>query len=199
MPLLMNFALFQIGWFACVLGGAHNLPWLGSFAVLVVVALHLWRAVQPTREAALVLSAGAIGAVFESTLVFLGLMSYPSGTVIAGTAPHWLIAMWMLFATTLNVSLRWLRGRWLLAALLGAVFGPLTYYGGAKLGGMSFENVRLALVALAAGWACWMPLLSWLSEHLDGTRESLAAAGAAGGEVGAGPAPRVAEAAPAVV
>ncbi|UCE89530.1 MAG: DUF2878 domain-containing protein [Pseudomonadota bacterium] len=175
MPMLLNFALFQIGWFACVLGGANNLPWLGSVTVLIVVALHLGRAVQPAREATLVLGAGAIGAIYDSTLVSLGLMSYPSGTVIAGTAPHWLIAMWMLFATTLNVSLRWLRGRWLLAATLGAVFGPLAYYGGAKLGGMMFENGRVALIALAVGWACWMPLLSRLSQHLDGTRGPLAA------------------------
>ena len=28
--MLANFILFQLGWFACVLGGAHDRPWLGA-------------------------------------------------------------------------------------------------------------------------------------------------------------------------
>ena len=30
MPMFANFLAFQIGWFACVLGGAHDLPWVGT-------------------------------------------------------------------------------------------------------------------------------------------------------------------------
>jgi hypothetical protein len=29
MRLLVNFVAFQLGWFACVLGAAQGLPWLG--------------------------------------------------------------------------------------------------------------------------------------------------------------------------
>jgi hypothetical protein len=74
----------------------------------------------------------------------------------------------MLFATTLNVSLRWLRGRPLLGALLGAVGGPLAYLAGAKLGGIELLEPALALSALAAGWALLLPLLQRLATELDG-------------------------------
>ncbi len=38
MRLLLNFAAFQIGWFACVLGAANGFPWLGPVVVAAVVA-----------------------------------------------------------------------------------------------------------------------------------------------------------------
>jgi Protein of unknown function (DUF2878) len=85
--------------------------------------------------------------------------------------------MWVLFASTLNVSLRWLRGRWTLAALLGAMAGPLAYYGGAKLGGVVISEPVLAFTALAIGWAAFVPLLIRLSTRLDGMRAVPAPAG----------------------
>jgi len=65
-----------------------------------------------------------IGAVADSALIATDWVRYASGTVVPGTAPVWLVAMWMLFATTLNVSLRWLRRYALAAIALGAY--PIT-------------------------------------------------------------------------
>ena len=76
--------------------------------------------------------------------------------------------MWMLFATTLNVSMRWLRGRPKLAAIFGLIGGPASYIAGQKLGGIVLDNEFAALLALAIGWAVIMPVLIWLSENLDG-------------------------------
>jgi hypothetical protein len=86
--------------------------------------------------------------------------------------------MWVLFASTLNVSLRWLRGRWMLAMLLGAVAGPLAYYAGAGLGGVVIAEPLPAFTALAAGWAAFVPLLIRLSTRLDGMRAIPQPAGA---------------------
>jgi hypothetical protein len=76
--------------------------------------------------------------------------------------------MWAIFATTLNISLRWLKGRWLVAILSGAIAGPLAYYAGARLGGVVFTDQTIALIALSMGWAVLMPLLMALSQRLDG-------------------------------
>jgi Protein of unknown function (DUF2878) len=168
MPLLANFLAFQFGWFACVLGGAYGLPWLGSSIAVLIVAWHMTHAARPKQELILILIAGAIGAVWDSALVILGWISYPSGTLLAGTAPYWIVALWMLFATTLNVSLAWLKRSMLLAALFGAVGGPLAYYGGAKLGALSFTAPAPALMALALGWGLLTPLLIKLALRFDG-------------------------------
>ena len=167
-PLLVNFVAFQVGWFACVLGGAHQLPWLGTILVSIIIAVHVSRASRPRAEISLVLLAISIGSVWDSYLVWRGWLEYPSGTLIPDTAPHWILAMWGVFATTLNLSLRWLKGRWLIAILSGAIAGPLAYYAGARLGGVVFTEQTTALIALSLGWAVLMPLLMALSQRLDG-------------------------------
>jgi hypothetical protein len=167
-PVLINFVSFQLGWFACVLGGAYQLPWFGTVLVSIIVGFHLLRADQPLAELYLILFAIAIGSLWDSFLVFQGWLEYPSGTLIANTAPHWILALWAVFATTLNVSLRWLKRRWLVATLSGAIAGPLAYYGGAQLGGVVFTDDLIALTALSLGWAILMPALIALSLRLDG-------------------------------
>jgi len=167
-PALVNFVAFQLGWFAVALGAANGLPWAGTGVVLVIVAWHLRHAVRPRAELVLVLSAAGIGALFDSALAALGLVEFPNGMLVEGTAPHWMVALWMLFATTLNVSLAWLRRSLLLAAALGAVGGPLAYLAGAKLGALVFLQQDLALAALAFGWGVLTPLLVVLARHHDG-------------------------------
>ena len=164
----VNIVLTQFGWLASVLGGANQMPWVGPVGVVAIVGLHLWFAKRPAAELALVLCCGAIGTVFDSLLVTFGWVSYPSGTFATGLAPYWIIAMWMLFATTLNVSLRWLHDRSGLAAVLGLIAGPLTYIAGAKLGGIVFVDRFAALATLALGWAVIMPALIRLAQRLDG-------------------------------
>jgi hypothetical protein len=95
-------------------------------------------------------------------------MSYPGGQFAQGLAPYWIVAMWGLFATTLNLSMSWLRGRQWLAALLGAVGGPLAYLAGARLGGLQMPDPVLALAVQALGWAVLLPVLNRLAERLDG-------------------------------
>ncbi len=170
MSLLINFVAFQIGWFATVMSGANNLAWAGTLVASAIIVLHLWRVSNPSKELLLIALVGAIGAVWDSALVALGFTVYPFGTLIEGTAPHWIVAMWMLFATTLNISMRWLRRRWLLAGVFGAIFGPLAFYGGYKLGGVTFPDVTNAMIVLSIGWAVFMPMLLALATKLDGTK-----------------------------
>lgn len=167
-PMLINFVTFQVGWFACVLGGAHQLPWFGTLLVSVIIAIHLTQAREPRAELSLILLAIGIGSLWDSFLVWQGWLIYPSGMLLPNTAPHWILAMWGIFATTLNLSLRWLKGRWVSAIVSGAIAGPFAYYAGARLGGVVFTDLTIALLALSLGWAVLMPLLMALSRRLDG-------------------------------
>jgi hypothetical protein len=166
--MLFNFLGFQVAWFACVYGGANDLALAGTLAALVAVALHLAIAPRRRPELLLVLVVVAIGTFWDSLLVSLGLMRYPAGNFAPGLAPHWILAMWALFATTLNLSMAWLKGRPWLAALMGAVGGPLAYLTGHRLGGVDMPEPVLALLVQSLGWAVLMPLLCKLAEQLDG-------------------------------
>jgi hypothetical protein len=166
--ILSNFLLFQVGWFACVWSAAAHQPWFGILVTAVVVLAHVLRAPVPKAELQLVFLALVLGLVFDSLLVWQGWLQYSSGIVFPNVAPYWIVALWGLFATLLNVSLRWMRGRWVLAIVCGAVGGPAAYYGGLRLGALEFGNMPVGLSALAIGWAVLTPLLLALSSHFDG-------------------------------
>ena len=165
---LLNFAVFQAAWTAAVLGAAGGWPLLGVAAVAAALAWHLPRSAQPAQEARLAVAVTAVGLVFETLRLLLHDTVYPSGQPVAVLPPYWLIALWTLMAISLNVTLRWLRGRWALAALLGAVGGPLAFLGGERLGGARFTEPAVALTSLALGWALLMPLLVALAQRFDG-------------------------------
>jgi hypothetical protein len=171
MKLLLNFAAFQIGWFACVLGAANDLPWVGPVVVAAVVALHLATVRRPVAELYLVLSAMAVGLAVDSLLLATGWLRYSVGLWLPGLAPYWIVAMWALFATTLNVSMGWMRSRPILTVLMGAIGGPLSYLAGEKLGAIELTHPVQALAALSLAWAIAMPLLMRLSARFDGVSE----------------------------
>ncbi len=169
MNLWLNIAAFQVGWFACVLGAAHGAPWVGAAVAGGVIGLHLMRAPQPRYELMLILFAAALGLVVDTTLMNGRWLAFDSGFVVAGAAPYWMVALWMIFATTLNVSLAWLKNRRWLASGLGALGGPLAYYSGAKLGAVTLVDTPAALIAIGAAWALATPLLLLAAHRLNGT------------------------------
>ncbi len=177
MAMLLNFVAFQVGWFSSVIGAAREMPWLGPAVVLIVALIHLRQARRPDLEAGLIVACGILGLVFDSLLVMLGWVAYPSGHLVAQAAPYWIVTMWMLFGTTLNRSMGWLKGRLALAAILGAVAGPLSYLAGERLGGMQFIETIPAIAFLAVGWAIVMPLLITLADRLDGFQPATASSG----------------------
>ena len=168
MHIFLNFVAFQVGWFSSVLGAAKQMPWLGPLVLIGIVIIHLRQAHRPGLEAGLIIACGVIGAHFDSVLVALGWVTYTSGYINTSLAPYWIVTMWMLFATTLNRSMTWLKGRLALAAVMGAIAGPMSYYAGSKLGGIVFETPLPALVVLSVGWALIMPVVVMLSERLNG-------------------------------
>lgn len=165
---LANFAIFEAAWFACILGVAHGAPGWGTAAVLAAVAWHVAISARPGVELALAASLAAIGLVAESFVVSQGHVAYPAGQPVAWLAPYWMVALWAEFAMAPNVTLRWLKRRPWLAALLGVIFGPLSFAGGVRLGGARFVDAPAALVTLAVMWALLMPLVMWLSDRFDG-------------------------------
>jgi hypothetical protein len=168
LTLVLNVALFQAGWLACVLAAAHGLPWAGIAAAAAVVTWHALHARRAAEELKLVALAVAVGALCDSALAASGWIEFAPQAAAEGLAPWWILAMWALFGTTLNVSLAWLRSRLPLAALLGAMSGPLAYWAGARLGALELRQPAAALGALALVWAASLPGLLAAARRLDG-------------------------------
>ena len=164
----VNFLVFQTAWFAAVLGAAQHTPLWGTATVLAAIGWHLAAAARPAQEARLVAAVALIGFGVETAVVLQGHVVYPSGQPIELLAPYWMVALWALLAITLNVTMRWLKGRHALAALIGAIAGPASFYSGVQLGGARFVDTLPALLTLAGSWAVLLPVLMVLSVRFDG-------------------------------
>jgi hypothetical protein len=171
-----NIVMFQVGWLACVMGGARGLAWAGAAVACVVVAWHLARSPRRGPEALLIAVLVGVGFAFDSLLAASGLVSYNSAVPWPQLAPVWIVALWACFATTLNVSLRWMRDRPSLIAVFGAVGGPLAYLGGAGIGAVTFGQPLAALAALSVGWSILMLAALPLARRLDGWNDAPARA-----------------------
>jgi hypothetical protein len=164
---LANFLLYQLTWFACVMGAAEGLPWVGVVVGLLVVGLHLGLAHTPRTELVIIGLTGLIGGIWETFIVRQGWVEY-QGQFGGQFPPLWIIALWMAFATTFNVSLRWLQRRYLSAALFGLMGGPLAWYAGMRLSALRLPELQTDLTAIGLGWAVLMPLLLFLTRWANG-------------------------------
>lgn len=76
MARIVNLCLYELGWFACVLGAAGQRPWFGMALGLAFLCVHLVlvRGVRP--QLALLAVAGATGLAADSLLMSWGVLRY---------------------------------------------------------------------------------------------------------------------------
>jgi hypothetical protein len=163
---VVNFIVFQAAWFAAVLGAAHGMPWLSVIAVPLALVLHLALSPNWRPEILLALTAAVTGFIIDSLLIAAGAFSPIPYVFPAPFSSLWMVMLWVNLAATMNVSMGWLRSRYALAALFGAIGGPIAYYSGAKLGAMTRLPDAGGLVGIGIAWAVALPLLYGLMDLL---------------------------------
>lgn len=169
--IIINFMLFQLAWFACVVGASEAMPWLGVIVTIFVLVWHFYQAKKAKPEALLMFFALIIGAMFDQAMLSFHLIDYMQHGWSTLLVPVWILALWLGFVTTLNVSLRWMHGKHLIAVIFGAVGGPLAYLGAEKLGAVALHGTN-SYIVISIGWAIITPLLLIISSRLDGFKET---------------------------
>lgn len=144
---LINAVLFQGVWLGCVVGGGvYGLLWPGVLALVILVASISG---MPCRRQDVLMAMLALpaGLLLDSLWIQLGVLDFHGATY----APSWILLMWIGVALTINHSLVMLRDRPLLGAIVVALFGPVAYIGGHKLGAVIVPEFS----------SLWMVGLSW--------------------------------------
>ena len=168
---IKNLVLFKTGWLACVYFAAGDQAWIGIAAVALVAAAHLLTVPNWRKEALTLAGAALMGFLWESLLVWAQVLNYPTAPGAHTFAPGWIVAMWVLFATTINYGLSWVKYSWWAAALAGAIGGPLAFLGGSAFGAVTFSDTVASLAIIGAGWAVLLPLLALMADTIiDSTR-----------------------------
>ena len=158
---LINYAIDQIGWVACVLGAAWQRPWTGFVIAMILVGVHLALSEERSLEVGIVVLASAVGAVVEMIQIAAGTYRFTSGMLTDALPPPWLLAMWAQFATTVRVSVRSVISRPVLAMLFGAAGGPIAFLAGEGLGAVTLlPPLGYGLLRLSISWAIALAVFS---------------------------------------
>ncbi len=150
---LFSFIWFYLGWFGCVYL-ANKPQELLSF--LFPAVAYFWLISHDKKSPRFIfalLALSIIGMCFDFLSVRFGLLHLHQSV----SFPFWLVALWALFASSLPSMLDFLGKRLVLAAALGAVGGPCSYFYGQAFDILSFSN-NTAIIVYALFWACYTPL-----------------------------------------
>jgi Protein of unknown function (DUF2878) len=163
---------YQLVWFTAVIGASRGAAWPGIVAVLVYAACQVGAARHYKADLSLMAIAIVMGLLFDSSLIYAGLADYAAPWPTARLAPAWILALWAAFSLTFTQSLAYLQTRLWLAALLGAVGGPLAYLGAARgWHAVNFADPSWhALLCLGAGWGLATPALAWCARRRSAAR-----------------------------
>lgn len=165
---ILNYAAYQIGWVAAVVGAAAGYGRAGgAFAILLTLG-HVVLARQRGAELTLVAAATLTGAAIETWQIASGTYAALADQGPGGAPPLWLLALWAQFATTCRMSLASVMRRPAVAAAFGAAGGPIAFLAGARIGAVVL-GVPLgpALLRLAVAWGLAMAALSALVRAVD--------------------------------
>jgi hypothetical protein len=169
---LTHAVLWQIAWFAAVIGAGHGLLWLGPASLLPVLVLHAGRhRGEHDRSLAAPAAILVVGVVVDSILVQATGMRIAGPDGWSAWPQPWMIGLWVLLATALPASLAWLSGRPLLGAISGVIAGPLAYLGGVRLGALALPEGWWPVAAIALAWAVALPLAVLIADRIQIRRE----------------------------
>ncbi len=159
-----NWFWFYFGFVAALSGSTMKYPGSGPVVIVGWLTGHLVNAKHPWGEIKLLLASAGIGYVLDGIITLMGVLKFHEPTTWWWPIPLWMVMMWPNFAGTLNSSMKWLRDRYLLGAILGAIAGPFSYYSGVTWGAVDLGwGFWPAMIVIGIEWALAMPALLWLS------------------------------------
>ncbi|MBJ7380795.1 MAG: DUF2878 domain-containing protein [Polynucleobacter sp.] len=156
---ILNFIFFQVGWFACILGAAHDQVMVAVSITALCIIFHLFICNKPYAELIVLIKAVLLGLFIDTALIRFSWIEFHAQGLLPSISPIWMWMLWAIFASTLNSSMSWLQGRLFLALALGAIAGPLCYEAGVQLGAAQWVSRTNGLIYLAVAWGLSMPFL----------------------------------------
>ncbi|MEO0437656.1 MAG: DUF2878 domain-containing protein [Pseudomonadota bacterium] len=159
---VLNFAWYQLTWFAAVLGGAAYEWFLG-----ILLLMHLGLVGTWGREIALMIAVAALGCSVDALLAMAGYFQFDGESWLP--IPLWHVAIWVGFAGTLRHSMTFMVQRPRLMTIAAALFAPLTYLAAQRLGAVVFPLGSFpTAIVISLCWLTVTPLLIWLTSMANG-------------------------------
>ncbi|KFA26490.1 DUF2878 domain-containing protein [Xanthomonas vasicola] len=168
MKQLGNYLGLQVLWLVAVSAAAQARVWPTLLALAVFALYQLWPSRRAPGDVPLMIAGLSLGLLLDTTLAAANWVRYAAPWPGSLLAPPWILALWLGFALTLNHSLATVMQRPWLAVLLGAIFGPFSYW----LAQRSWHAVKFqspylhAVLATGIGWGVACGVLSLYARRL---------------------------------
>lgn len=160
--------IFYVGWIVCLREATLEHSYYGLLLVVSFLVYFLYYSTCRKADALLLVLVLLMGPLSDILYAQLGLLYYHSMHSLSGWFPPlWVFILWSLFAANIHLF-SWLKDRWWLAVLLGALGGPISYLSVVRLGGASIlKSLPLTYATIGGAWAILLPLFIWLNEYLQ--------------------------------
>lgn len=147
-PVIVNAVLFQIVWFACVVGGgSYGWFWPGVLATLALV-LSVRHSDTARHDVLLAIVLTPAGWLMDTLWIQLGVLDFFGASV----APFWIVLLWLGLALTVHHSLVFFRERPLVGAVAVMLTAPVSYLAGERLGAVIVPHpLSLGYISLTWG------------------------------------------------
>lgn len=149
---------FYVGWFVCIFLAQRD---LSSWSLLLAaISWGLSLKIYPMRAKGLLffLLLLGLGLGFDFFALQVGLLEIMTHKEFG--LPLWLVSIWLLFLSVLPMMRSFFAHRLVLAGILGALLGPLSYVSGQKFSVINLVGSTAVLV-YGLFWSLFFPFAIW--------------------------------------
>lgn len=150
--ILIDLAIFQSAWFACVLATLSPFPRVLPLAGLALVLARVSLTKRLKHALPFLFACTILGVLGDALLVNLGFLGFPPYPNLWG-APLWMIALWLNLGLMLHPLFSWFIDNCLRATIGFSLGGLVAYYSGDKLSVLALEKDWQSALAIAVEWA----------------------------------------------
>ena len=145
---------YQAVWLATMVSVYMGHFWYGFFTSMVFAGLTLCFGGKAKQDGRIVLIGLTLGVSVDTLFAAGGWIQYAMPWTAISIAPLWIIALWLSFSFTLNHSMAFLRGNYVVAAVFGLIGGPLAYWCADRLFNVIEYGTDISVVMIGLG-LCW--------------------------------------------
>ena len=139
--ILFNIFGFYFCWWISIYGASVEIYYLGPLSVLLFLFIHLYKIVYHKNEILFLIICFFVGATIDTLLLRFNVIEYDGFLpYYYDIAPLWVVCLWVCFGATISHSFKWVKRRYLLLSILGAMSGPIIYFSATKFNTLHFIN-----------------------------------------------------------
>ena len=165
--LFVNGIMFYTYWWLSLWGASIGNFYIGPIVAISYFILHFIIVKEKIKELKYLSLCVCIGFIFESILLYTGFLSYKS-MMNFFIVPIWVIILWAGYSLTVFHSFKYMKGRYFLSLIIGALFAPFMHISGDKIEAIILNHdILTSYFVLMLMWSVFFPLMNYISIQFD--------------------------------